>query len=58
MTIHDVGSYVELGAQAPEPDDDYCTWCTGSCDCDAPLWDESDAPDGPQGREWRDEATR
>lgn len=28
MTIHDIGSYAELGAQAPEPDDDsLCPTC-------------------------------
>lgn len=57
MTIHDIGSYVELGAQAPEPDDDWC-WCAVPCDCDEPLWDETDEPDGPQGREYRDGVTR
>lgn len=57
MTIHDVSSYAELGAQAPEPDDDWC-WCAVPCDCDEPLWDETDEPDGPQGREYRDGLTR
>ena len=41
-----------------EPGHDWCTSSAGPCDCDEPLWDETDEPDGPQGREWRDEATR
>lgn len=43
--IPDANDYVEVGAGAPEPTDDWC-WCAVPCDCD-------DEPDSPQGGEWR-----
>ena len=52
--IPDAYDYLEVGADAPEPDGT-CTWC-GAYDCGPnctpwPRRDPRDAPDGAQGAE-------
>lgn len=55
--LPDLTTYQDPEALTPSEPDDCCAWCAGPCDCE-PLWDATDEPDGPQGREYRHEATR
>lgn len=50
--IPDVNDYVEVGSDAPEPED----WCDRHgepclCDGEYRRWDDNDEPDYPQGGE-------